>query len=70
MSRPKYWIPAFAGMTELRMRALVLLCLTLLVACGQSGDLYLPPERPAPAATPADAPPPAEAPAEKEKDRK
>lgn len=52
------------------MRILRLLPVLLLAACGQSGDLYLPPEQPEPAATPAEAPPPAEAPAEKEKDKK
>ena len=50
------------------MRILRLLPVLLLAACGQSGDLYLPPEQPEPAATPAAAPP-AEAPAEKEKDK-
>jgi predicted small lipoprotein YifL len=51
------------------MRALLLVPFLLLAACGQSGDLYLPPGQPEPAATPAEAPP-AEAPAEKEKDKK
>jgi predicted small lipoprotein YifL len=63
-------MPACAGMTDRTMRALILLSVSLLAACGQSGDLYLPAEQPEPAAAPAEAPPPAEAPAEKEKDRK
>jgi len=41
------------------MRALMLLSFLLLAACGQSGDLYLPPEQPEPVA----APPAAETPA-------
>ncbi len=39
------------------MRTLTLLSFLLLTGCGQSGDLYLPPEQPA-------APPAAETPAE------
>ena len=42
------------------MRALTLLSFLLLAGCGQSGDLYLPPEQPEPVA----APPAAETPAE------
>jgi predicted small lipoprotein YifL len=44
------------------MRLLLLLSFTLLAACGQAGDLYLPPEQPAEpaAAQPAAETPPAE----------
>jgi hypothetical protein len=50
------------------MRALALLTFLLLAACGQSGDLYLPAERPEPAAQPAAPPaPPAPAPADEKK---
>jgi len=40
------------------MRALLLLPMLCLVSCGQSGDLYLPPPKPAPAPveTPPEAP--------------
>ena len=50
------------------MRALLLLSLLLLAACVQSGDLYLPPEEPAPveSAPPAE-PVPAGHPPEEEK---
>jgi len=41
------------------MRILLLLPVLLLAACGQSGDLYLPPEQPAPVES---APPPEPAP--------
>ena len=46
------------------MRATLLLSFLLLAACGQSGDLYLPPEQPAPvdSAPPAEQPPAAEKP--------
>jgi predicted small lipoprotein YifL len=47
------------------MRAFALLSFLLLAACGQSGDLYLPAERPAAATEPA--PPPATPPAPEEK---
>ena len=51
------------------MRALILLSFTLLAACGQSGDLYLPPEQPeTPPAQPAEPlPQPAPAPPEEKK---
>ena len=50
------------------MRALTLLSFLLLAACGQSGDLYLPPEEPAPveSAPPAE-PAPADQPPAEEK---
>ncbi|MGH8442311.1 MAG: LPS translocon maturation chaperone LptM [Nevskiaceae bacterium] len=57
------------------MRYLILLSFFLLAGCGQSGDLYLPPEQPeppaqtgtaAPAETPA--PPPTPPPDEKKKE--
>jgi len=52
------------------MRQLGLIGCLLLTACGQSGDLYLPAERPEPQAAPtAPATPPAGKPAE-EKDKK
>ena len=61
MARPKYWIPACAGMTDRIMSRLALTLTLLLTACGQSGDLYLPAPEPAPpqAATPATPAPPA-----------
>jgi predicted small lipoprotein YifL len=48
------------------MRALRLLPFLLLAACGQSGDLYLPPEQPEPMA----APPAAETPDADEEKKK
>jgi predicted small lipoprotein YifL len=45
------------------MRALSLLSFLLLAGCGQSGDLYLPPEQPEPVTAPA-----AETPAEDKKE--
>ena len=54
------------GHDDKTMRALFLLFSLLLAACGQAGDLYLPPEQPEPAQEPAA---PAEPPAE-DKDRK
>ena len=56
------------------MRALLLPSFMLLAACGQAGDLYLPPEQPpAPAPAQQPAPPAADAPAppeDKNKDKK
>jgi predicted small lipoprotein YifL len=49
------------------MRALTLLSFLLLAACGQSGDLYLPPEQPA---EPVAAPPAAETPPAPPEDKK
>jgi predicted small lipoprotein YifL len=49
------------------MRALRLLPFLLLAACGQSGDLYLPPAQPV---EPVAAPPAAEAPAADEEKKK
>lgn len=43
-------------------RPLVVLSCVLLASCGQSGDLYLPPEAPEPPAQPAAAATPATAP--------
>ena len=48
------------------MRFLRFLPFLLLAACGQSGDLYLPPEQPEPVAVP----PAAEAPAADEEKKK
>ena len=51
------------------MRLLRVLPVLLLAACGQAGDLYLPPQQPEPAAAPAGAP--ADEPDEdKDKDKK
>jgi predicted small lipoprotein YifL len=64
-------MPAFAGMTKNPMRAVLLLSLLLLAACGQAGDLYLPPGQAdtAPASAPADTPPD-EQDKDKDKDKK
>jgi hypothetical protein len=65
MARPKYWIPACAGMTGPPMRLALLLTL-LLSACGQSGDLYLP-DVPPPPREEAPLPPPEKPDPEKDK---
>ena len=54
------------------MRALPLVLILLLAGCGQAGDLYLPPEPPAPppSTAPAEAPPAVPAPAPEEKKEK
>ena len=53
------------------MRTFIALSLLLLAACGQSGDLYLPPEPPEPVASPG-SPAPGEAakPSEQDDDDK
>jgi predicted small lipoprotein YifL len=51
------------------MRALPLVLILLLAGCGQAGDLYLPPDPPAPqpSTAPAEAPPATPAPDPEEK---
>jgi predicted small lipoprotein YifL len=65
MARSKYWIPACAGMTGPSMSRYLLALTLTLAACGQSGDLYLPSDAPAPA--PDSPTPPPAAPEEQKK---